>query len=563
MNRREAMALLTASAALPVARLYGEGQGRGSINAAHSNVFTPQQFGAVADGKALDSVSVNAAIDSCSRAGGGLVYCPPGQYLSGTVELKSNVTLYLEAGAVILGSTDVRQYASKPGPDPNADAGQRHLIFARDADNISIMGPGRIDGQGKAFWRPSNRRPVAPDDMWTDRRHFDWLTNARVSPLIELVNCTNVRLESIKIIGASGWTLRPINCTRLFIHGVTIRNPAIGPNTDGIDLTGCQQVAISDCLIDTGDDAICLKSENPYGSSPRTSRNITITNCILTSSTNGFKIGTATQGGFENITFANSTIVSSDSDLASRMIAGIAIEMVDGGWIDGLVISGIQIDDARAPLFIRRGNRSNLFPAQNAGLRGVLIDGVQARGAILTSSITGIPGMDVEDVHLNEIHIKTVMPGRREWLKASVPEVPAGYPESRMFGWLPAFGLYCRHVRGLTLREITFSAPKDEWRSAAVFDDVRELKLNGLATTQTTGGTAPLALINTRDVWVANAAAPANAKALVRIEGTRSDNLLFSSCDLRGAAALADIAGDVNANAVRAEYNITKNGPSA
>jgi hypothetical protein len=558
MNRREALTLIAASATFPVGQIYAAEQRNSPQSNPANSVFSPRQFGAIGDGKTLDSPAINAAIDVCSKAGGGVVYCSPGKYLCGTVELKSNVTLYLEAGAVILGSTNVKQYTPKPGPDPNSDAGQGHLIYARDIENVSVVGPGKIDGQGRSFWVPSNRKPVPDSEKWTDRRHFDWKPLARISPMIELINCTNLRLESIEIVGASGWTLRPINCTRVFIHGIIIKNPAIGPNTDGIDLTGCQQVTISDCLIDTGDDAICLKSENPYGEAPRLSRDIAVTNCILTSSTNAFKIGTASQGGFENITFSNSTIVSSDPDLASRMIAGIAIEMVDGGWIAGLVISGIQIQDARAPLFIRRGDRANRFATDKAGLRGVVIDGVHATGAILTSSITGIPGMDVEDVRLANFHVDTVMPGEKEWLKPSVPEVPAGYPESRMFGWLPASGLYCRHVRGLSLRDVTFTAPTHEWRNTMIFDDVRQLNFDGFRSTSAIGGVPPLLLTNTRDVWISGATAPMNSIALARIEGNQSANLLISGCDIRGAGKLADASGEVNKGAVRGEFNIAK-----
>ena len=558
MNRREALTLISASATFPIGHAYAAGQRSSPQSNPANSIFSPHQYGAIGDGRTLDSPAINAAIDACNKAGGGVVYCSPGKYLCGTVELKSNVTLYLEAGAVILGSTDVKQYSPKPGPDPNSDAGQGHLIYARDAENVSVIGPGRIDGQGRSFWVPSNRKSVPDSEKWTDRRHFDWKPNARISPMMELVNCTNLRIELIEIVGASGWTLRPINCTRVFIHGIIIKNPAIGPNTDGIDLTGCQQVTISDCLIDTGDDAICLKSENPYDEAPRLSRDITVTNCILASSTNAFKIGTASQGGFENITFSNSTIVSNDPDLASRMIAGIAIEIVDGGWINGLVISGIQIQDARAPLFIRRGNRANRFAADKAGLRGVLIDGVHATGAILTSSITGIPEMYVEDVRLTNFHVDTALPGDRAWLKPSVPEVPGGYPESRMFGWLPASGLYCRHVRGLSLRDVTFTAPAQEWRNAMIFDDVRQLKLDGFTSSSAVGGVPPILLTNTREVWISGAAAPMNSSAFARIEGSESASLLISGCDIRGAAKLADISAEVNAGVVRGEFNITK-----
>ena len=558
MNRREALALITSSATFPLSHAYAADQRIGAQSGTSAALFNPRQFGAVGDGKALDTRAINAAIDACSKAGGGVVYCSPGNYLCGTVELKSNVTLYLEAGAVILGSTDVKQYTPKPGPAPDSDAGQGHLIYARDVENVGIVGPGKIDGQGHSFWVPTNRKSVAESEAWSDARHLDYKPNARISPMVELVNCTNLRLESIELTGASGWTLRPINCTRVFIQGIVIRNPAIGPNTDGIDLTGCQHVVISDCLIDTGDDAICLKSENPYGDSPRLSQNISVTNCIITSSTNGFKIGTATQGGFENITFSNSTIISSAADIASRMVAGIAIEVVDGGWIDGIVISGILIKDARAPLLIRRGNRANPFPTDKAALRGVLIEGIHATGAILTSSITGIPGREVEDVRLSDIHIDTVMPGRKEWLHSSVPEVPAAYPQSRMFGWLPASGLYCRHVRGLSLRDVSFTAPAQEWRNTMIFDDVSQLKVEGFRTTPATDGVPPLVLTGIRDAWISGASAPADSTALARIEGNQTSNLLITGCDVRGAAKLADVSVEVGAGVVRAEFNVMK-----
>jgi hypothetical protein len=239
------------------------------------------------------------------------------------------------------------------------------------------------------------------------------------------------------------------------------------------------------------------------------------------------------------------------------MVAGIAIEVVDGGWIDGIVISGIQIKDARAPLLIRRGNRANPFPTDKTALRGVLIEGVHATGAILTSSITGISGREVEDVRLSDMHIDTVMPGKKEWLHSSVPEVPAAYPQSRMFGWLPASGLYCRHVRGLSLRDVSFTAPAQEWRNTMIFDDVSQLKVDGFRTTPASGGVPPLVLTGTRSVWISGATAPTDSTALARIEGSHTTNLLITGCDVRGAAKLADISAEVNADTVRAEFNIT------
>ena len=320
-------------------------------------LYGARECGAVGDGKVLDAPAINKAVAACHDAGGGVVYVSPGTYLCGTVVLRSYVTLYLVAGATLLGSKKLSDYTLQPGPPLKADANQRHLIFARDAENVGLAGPGRIDGQGPAFWAPSGRVVPPPEDSWRDVATYDWKPLERVSPLLEFYNCRNLRIEDVTIENAPGWTLRPIQCDGVFIRGITIRNPVIGPNTDGIDATCCRNVFISDCLIETGDDAICLKSESPYGGEPRVSKNITITNCVLTSCCNGLKFGTATHGGFENVVFSNSVIFNDDVDLKARVISGIGLEIVDGGWIEGVVISNIRMQRVRTPIFIRRGNR--------------------------------------------------------------------------------------------------------------------------------------------------------------------------------------------------------------
>ena len=263
--------------------------------------------GAVGDGKTKDTSAIRSAVEECARAGGGTVYLPPGVYLSGTVVLKENVTFHLEAGATLLGSTDLADYAPQGGPPLKGDANAKHLLFARDAANVTVCGAGKIDGQGRAFWEPANRQPLKPEDAWRDVATYDWKPLDRPSPMVEFFNCPNLRIEDVTLANSSGWTLRPVECDTVLIRGVKIRNPVIGPNTDGIDPTCCRNVFIADCDIATGDDAICLKSEAPYGRMGL-SRNIVITNCVLTCCCNGLKFGTATRGGFENVTFSNSVI---------------------------------------------------------------------------------------------------------------------------------------------------------------------------------------------------------------------------------------------------------------
>lgn len=440
--------------------------------------FDVRKYGAAGDGKVKDTAKIQRAVDECAKSGGGTVYLPPGVYLSGTIVLKDNVAFFLEAGAALLGSTELADYSANTGPPLKGDANAKHLLFARDAANVTVCGPGRIDGQGRAFWIPSGRPAPAPEDAWRDVATYDWKPVDRPSPMLEFFNCRNLRIEDVTLQNSPGWTLRPIECDGVVITGIKIRNPVIGPNTDGIDPTCCRNVFISDCDIATGDDAICLKSESPYGPLG-VSKNITITNCVLTGCCNGLKFGTATMGGFENVTFTNSVIYNNDVPLNARVISGIAIEMVDGGWVTGVMISNVRMQRVRTPIFIRLGNRGSGPSTPTRGrLRGVMIDNVQATGAILTSSITGLPGHDVEDVSLSNIRIDTEEGGKQEWASRDIPELAPQYPEARMFGRLPAYGFFCRHVSGLKLDNVQVVAAVPDRRPAVHCDDVKDLRMN-------------------------------------------------------------------------------------
>jgi len=519
---------------------------QGSIVSPALPVFYVRNFGAAGDGKTLDSDNINRAINACSAAGGGIVYVSPGIYLCGSVILQSNVTFYLEAAATILGSTKLSDYSGDP--NVHGDANSRHLIFARDADNVSLAGTGIIDGQGPSFWVPSDRKPLPPEDAWRDVAAYVHKALPRPSPLLEFYNCRNLRIEDIRIHNSPGWTLRPINCDNVFIRGVEIKNPITGSNTDGIDVTCCQNVFISDCTIDTGDDCICLKSESPafYSTQPpRVTKNVIVTNCILTTCCNGFKFGTATRGGYENITFSNSVIYNDDVTYPNRVISGLDIAIVDGGSIDGVVISNIRMQRVRTPIFIRRGNRHSAPDGNPGTVRGIQIDNIHASGSILTSSITGLPGFPVEDVSISNVRIDTEEPGLAEWASREIPEEADKYPESRMFGRLPAHGFYVRHVDGLRLRNIDISATKTEARPVIVCDDVANLEIDGLRSTSTIGSLPTIKLIQTRRAMLRNCVAPPKTAIFLAVEGGQSERIVLMSSDLTDATRTHEIAADV------------------
>ena len=527
-------------------------------------LLRPQDFGAKVDGTSLDSPAVNAAIDRAYGQGGGMVYLSPGIYLCGTVVLKTNVTLYLEAGATILGSKDVKQYTPQTGPPENADASTRHLIFAKDADNITLCGPGLVDGQGPSFWTPSGRRNYSPDEQWADVASLYLNPKPRVSPMLEFVNCRHLHIEQMRIENASGWTMRLMSCVDVAVDGISIKNPVVGPNTDGIDISNSSDVRIANCSIDTGDDAICLKSENPYGDTIPVMRNVTVTNCTLTSCCNGFKFGTRTYSGCENIVFSNSTIHNTaDTQLNSRVIAGIGLEMVDGGWLENVVVSGICMQRTRTPIFLRLGARTAPRPGIRSYMRGVMISDIYATEAVLTNSITGLADMPVQDVTLSNIDIETQEPGKLEWTERAIPEVPREYPEARMFGRLPAYGMYVRHAVRLRMHNVNFKSLPTEQRPAVVCDDVTSLEIAGLRVPYQGNGSPVVDLRQTKDAWIRDGRAPIDAPSFVRVAGGDSAQILISGCDLRSAIQPSNVGADATPSSVTLANNIlrTQNNP--
>lgn len=521
MQRRDLLVLpfLATGAILPMAAA--------TMHSA-ANACDIVDFGAVADGKTLNTIAIQRAIDAAFRAGGGVVYVHPGTYLTGSIELKSRVTLYLEAGSVLLGSTRIEDYPFREGPPLHSDANGHHLLFARKAEDIAVCGLGVIDGQGEAFWRNVHRKPIAEQDLWMDVATYDYAPlegNLRPSPMVELAECRNVRICGVTLRNSAGWTLRPVACETVVIDGVRIRNPIYGPNTDGIDITASRNVFVANCDIATGDDAICLKSENPYGELLPT-KNITVTNCTLTTACNGFKIGTGTHGSFENIVFSNSVIYSdAASRLNARVIGGVCVEMVDGGSLDGVSVSNIRMQNVRTPIFVRLGRRT---PNEGTFLRNVSVQGIDAEGAVMTSSITGVPGLRTTDVSVSDCRIRTVEAGLRRWASEGVPEAETAYPEARMFGRLPAYGLYVRHADRVRLRNLELICDAPDQRPALTFDDVHDAIVDGLEAAATPE--APVIEVrNTRRLFVSRTRLAPEGKLLLAVCGASSGEIALAA----------------------------------
>lgn len=302
--------------------------------------FSVKAHGAKADGKTLDTAAIQSAIDTCSSAGGGTVYFPAGTYLSGTIFFKSHVSLYLEAGATLLGSTvlddypvticDYRSYTD--------NYTERSLIYAEKVENISILGRGAIDGQGAAF-----------KDKRTQENPY------KMRPyLIRIIESRDVTVRDVTIRDSPMWVQHYLACDDVLIEGITVHSNVAG-NNDGIDIDSCHRVRISNCDIYSGDDAIVLKA-----TSDRACKDVTVTNCNLRSDCNAFKLGTESNGGFQNIAMSNCTI-------HDTRLAGIALEMVDGGMLERVSINNVLIQNSGAAIFMRLGNRARPFLSKGPG----------------------------------------------------------------------------------------------------------------------------------------------------------------------------------------------------
>jgi polygalacturonase len=353
------------------------------------------------------------------------------------------------------------------------------------------------------------------------------------------------------------------------IRGIRILNPLIGPNTDGIDIDASSNVSISDCTIYTADDAICLKNE-VEGYTDRVCRNVTITNCMLTTVCNAFKIGTGTRGSFENIVFGNSVIAAGQPSepLAQSALetidpehygnalgplGGIAIETVDGGAVRGVAVSNIVMHGVRAPIFVRRANRASLRdPSAVPGtLRDVSINNVIAYDASTTSSITGLPGYPVQDVSLSNLRIEVEGTGTPELAARWPEELPGAYPESSMWGRLPAHGFFCRHVEGLTMDNVRVTSLHPDARPLIICDDVRGLRVNGLQSDPSVTAEHLLFLDNVRDAVIRGVVPPPGTRTWVRASGRATENVLLLPDDTRNVETPLELGPDVPSDAVR------------
>jgi polygalacturonase len=391
------------------------------------------------------------------------------------------------------------------------------------------MGRGVIDGQGASFEGEYKVRPY----------------------ILRMIECSDVTVKDITYRNSPMWVQHYLACEDVTIDGISVHSK-VNSNNDGINIDSCSKVRISNCEINSGDDAIVLKS-----TSNRVCNNVTVTNCVLSTNCNALKLGTESNGGFENITINNCTIYDT-------RLAGIALELVDGGTFDRVTVSNIVMKNVGAAIFVRLGNRARPFKKDMAkpgmgSMRNIIISNVQAVGVDRTGcSITGLPGFPVENVTVENVRIRFRGGGTKNAAGRKVPELPEAYPEYKMFGILPAYGFYVRHAKNVRFHHIDLGFEEDDERPALVCDDVTDLDIQDLDAESTPSAEALIWLKQVDGAFIHGCRPRDTVTTFVRVEGEGSNDISLMNNDVSGVGHVLEKGEGVGDNAVYIRNNRTK-----
>ena len=460
--------------------------------ASETMTFNVRDFGAKGDGKNLDSPAIDAAINAAAKAGGGTVWLPAGTYLSGSIHLKSNLRLFLDAGATILGAPQSMNAYDETEPFPSGayqDGGHCYfhnsLIWGENLTNVFITGHGLINGGGL------ERNPKILDEM-CGFNHFG-TPNKKAYPPVRIGNkaialklCKNVVIRDITIFHGGHFAILATGCDQLTIDNVTIDT-----NRDGMDLDCCRNTIVSNCRVNSPmDDGICPKSTLALGE-PRLTENLTIVNCQVSGFVEGtlldgtmkpsgrglgrIKFGTEASGGFRNCTIANCTF---------RSCRGLALEEVDGGILENITINNISMTDVPDyAIYLTTGKRNRAPDVkQPSRMKNILISNLIADGVAKMSGlqIMGLPEQPIEAVRIENVRLISRGGGTEAEAQLEPKELGTGYPEPSKLGTMPAYGIFARHVKDLELANIHLSFQTNDLRPAMKFADIDGLEIDNL-----------------------------------------------------------------------------------
>jgi len=512
---------------------------------AGTGVYNIIDFGAKGDGKTLNTQAVQAAIDACNKDQGGTVLVPAGVFVIGTIEIKSNVTLRIAAGGKLLGSADGKDYhAADAIPlrgDSTLNDGNVGLIFGVNAENVTIEGPGTIDGQGAQFRSPTRGVPPPSGRGGADRPYH-----------LLFHRCKNLRVRDLFLVASAFHSIRVIQSSFVWMDGLHIYNRVNG-NNDGFHFISCEFVHVANCDIQTQDDACAL-----FGSC----RFVTVTNSTFSTRWAVFRFG---GGNPENVTISNCVIYQT---------YGCPIKMQFGleSRVQNLTFSNLVLQDVTGPISIDLSNRRRPNAAADAPQRGffrnvsfrgirasVVSEGRQFEDMAFNQNyrpgetrqcivLNAIGDAVLEGVEFDDVRIIYGGGGTAEEASREVPQVAGEYFE---IGTPPAYGLFARNIRNLTLNNVRFEVEKPDLRPAVVLDRASDVTLSGFAAQGNPQAKSLLRFIDTQDTLVTAPRVLTPTAAFLEVEGAGSHAITVEGGDLSKAATKVAFGSGAAKDAVK------------
>jgi len=521
--------------------------GISGVYAAEENngLFDPFQYGAKGDGITLDTRAIQTAIEKCNAEGGGRVYLHNGCFISGTIYLKSNVTLEIENGAILKASNNLADFPNTISNYPSYTGEMitnKMLIYAEEVKNISICGRGIIDGNG---------------DQWVEGPYETPSFSVRPR-IIHFRACENIKISGVTLYNSASWVESYQSCSNLVIDGINVDSRANkdierprfevarGRNCDGLDLIDCHNVRISNCNINSEDDGICLKSFSPNESC----QNIVISNCIVSTNASGIKIGTETAGGIRDITINNCVVYDTRGD-------ALAVMTVDGAKIERVNISNITLRNIKGTaIFIRLGKRMRYYRKDvkfnQPYLKDIMISNVIGSeiGAVYCCSVCGLSDASVENVKMKDIQLQFVGSGNLSDANLNISEKESSYPNGRMFGSLPSYGFYIRHAKNITLENIELSFLNEDQRPAIWCDDVDGLYIKALKAKAFIQTPELIRLKDIRESIISESYPMSFVKTFLSLYGDKNDHIILKDNILKKAKLNIRIGDNCDRSAI-------------
>ncbi|MBC7723044.1 MAG: glycoside hydrolase family 28 protein [Pedobacter sp.] len=479
-----------------------------TLNINAQNYYNVIEYGAKNDSSKLATTAIVKAIDAASKVGGGTIYFPAGKYLTGSIHLKSNITILIDAGAELHFSNNFDDYlpmveSRYEGVDVFSFS---PLFYAYKVENIAIKGRGIINGHGQKWWAAAesknlsqgrnkwqllsdslNKNILLPDDAGQTKKGF------LRPPLFQPMYCNNVLVEGITIINSPFWTITPEFCENVTIHAVTINNP-LSPNTDGINPSSCRYVHISDCHISVGDDCITIKSgkDLPGRTKATPAENYTITNCTMLSGHGGVVIGSEMSGDVKKIVISNCVFDGTDRGIRIKTARG------RGGVVEDVRISNIVMKNIKENAFVLDMQYSKTKPEpvteRTPRFRNIHYSNITVVNAKNAGFINGLEEMPIENITFTDIDVDAEN------------------------------GFTIQNAKGIAFHNVQVNATKG---FAFKIMDASNIELDNVKSTKPLPAVPVISINNVIDAFIHNCWPAKNTDTFIQVKGTQTKNIII------------------------------------